>query len=236
MADYESGNYYVVDIRTNKPTDLAGPFITFDAAYDEYERIGHAYQEEHPHIVIPTCFAVIFRPDVPPNTSTGRALCKVSFFVGGQPAPEPRQSKRDDFNPSVSVLRYRAWREAIGLVANQAFADMPVIDEISWVELSLVFQMTMPKHWSEKKKAEMYGTIHTNTPDLSNLIKAVEDALTGIAYPDDRVIGGYFGNPRKVWSYPEDTGVIVTVHYMVPGDLVRDLDVDDVRHESGHRE
>lgn len=65
----------------------------------------------------------------------------------------------------------------------------------SW-KLSLTFIMPMPESWSEKKKGEMCGTINQVKPDLSNLIKFVEDAF----YSEDSSIAEY-GRMRKEWGY-----------------------------------
>lgn len=59
----------------------------------------------------------------------------------------------------------------------------------------IIFFLPMPKSWSKKKKAEMYGQRHKQRPDLSNLIKALEDAL----YTDDSKISDM--RITKNWSY-----------------------------------
>lgn len=43
--------------------------------------------------------------------------------------------------------------------------------------LELKFLMPMPPSWSEKKKDKHLGRYHKQRPDLTNLIKAVEDAM-----------------------------------------------------------
>ncbi len=53
----------------------------------------------------------------------------------------------------------------------------------------------MPKSWTKKKALEMNGKPHKQTPDLSNLIKAFEDAL----WKEDSVISEY-GSMKKVWG------------------------------------
>jgi len=40
----------------------------------------------------------------------------------------------------------------------------------------------------EKYGSGIYGTFHTETPDASNILKLVEDALNGIAYEDDKQV------------------------------------------------
>lgn len=41
---------------------------------------------------------------------------------------------------------------------------------------------------------------HTQTPDLSKLMRAVEDALTGVVYRDDRQICQYGNETGKAWT------------------------------------
>lgn len=53
----------------------------------------------------------------------------------------------------------------------------------------------MPASWSEKKKAEMDGRPHQQKPDLSNLVKAFEDALTD----NDQSINLY-REVKKIWG------------------------------------
>lgn len=49
------------------------------------------------------------------------------------------------------------------------------------------FYMPIPQSWSKKKQAAAGG--HTSPPDVSNLVKFIEDVLNGIAWDDDRQIG-----------------------------------------------
>lgn len=68
--------------------------------------------------------------------------------------------------------------------------------------LSLVFVIPMPKSWSAKKKREMNGQPHQvkQRSDLSNLIKAFEDAVYKAFGKDDGLIYEY-GKMRKEWGY-----------------------------------
>ena len=50
--------------------------------------------------------------------------------------------------------------------------------------------------WSKKKKAMMVGTPHQQVPDLSNMLKAIEDAI----FLDDSAIWNYSGL-EKLWAY-----------------------------------
>jgi len=62
-------------------------------------------------------------------------------------------------------------------------------------ELELTFVLPMPKSWKEARRMEYDGKAHQSRPDLSNLVKAFEDALC----PSDEVIHTY-RNVRKVWG------------------------------------
>jgi len=58
------------------------------------------------------------------------------------------------------------------------------------VTMTCAFAFTPPKSWTvAKKHAAIEGDLHHSVkPDISNLVKAVEDALNGVAYVDDAQI------------------------------------------------
>jgi len=62
-------------------------------------------------------------------------------------------------------------------------------------ELTVTFIIGMPKSWSKKKKMDMNGRYHQQKPDLSNLVKAFEDAI----YTDDSCIYKYV-EIKKIWG------------------------------------
>lgn len=57
------------------------------------------------------------------------------------------------------------------------------------LEVYIVFYMPMGKSWTKRKTEEYKGRLHTNKPDIDNLVKAVLDGLNGVAYKDDKQIG-----------------------------------------------
>ena len=59
---------------------------------------------------------------------------------------------------------------------------------------SIVFGITMPKSWSQKKRDEYLGKPHRQVPDLDNFIKGLGDAL----YDDDSCIASICAS--KVWA------------------------------------
>lgn len=81
------------------------------------------------------------------------------------------------------------------------------------INLSVTFYMPIPKNWSKcKRKLAGQGFIrHTTKPDLSNLIKSVEDAGNKIIWQDDSQIikesisKRYSDNPRiEIYIQKED--------------------------------
>lgn len=97
------------------------------------------------------------------------------------PTPAPRQVRRDAFEPSRSVQRYRAFR-----------------DECRWKRIwrpepgdLVVFCMPIPR---SRVREGLDGRPHLQKPDVDNLLKALLDAL----YDDDCAV--WTCTAAKVWS------------------------------------
>lgn len=75
--------------------------------------------------------------------------------------------------------------------------------------LDITFFMPIPESWSRKKKEAAFNTPHHSTPDLSNLIKWVEDCATNVIYQDDALIARiiaykvYSDEPRTEFTIRE---------------------------------
>lgn len=101
----------------------------------------------------------------------------------------PRQSRRDKWDPSDPVLRYRAYKDLVRLCVPKRVLDSAP------GELTLEFELPIRKSWSKKKQAELVGKPHTLKPDIDNLCKAVLDAM----WPDgDSFVWKITAS--KVWS------------------------------------
>lgn len=83
------------------------------------------------------------------------------------PVPAPRQTRRDAYDPSDAVLRYRAFRDEIAL----RHVELPL------PYAHVVFFVPMPSSWSKRKRRELALTPHTFKPDVDNLLKALVDAV-----------------------------------------------------------
>lgn len=100
----------------------------------------------------------------------------VTFTVPGQPVPFAwRQRGRARYVPP----RQKSAMHAIGLCARRAMAGRPPLE--GPLELSASFHRCRPK-----RKGEARAPLpDTRKPDVTNLVKLLEDALTGIVFADD---------------------------------------------------
>lgn len=83
--------------------------------------------------------------------------------------------------------------------------DLPLFTKA--LHLDVTFFMPIPT--CAKKRGQRLGELHIFTPDLSNLIKYIEDISTGVLYTDDRLIASisskkvYDNNPRTEFTIRE---------------------------------
>lgn len=114
------------------------------------------------------------------------------------PVAKPRMTQRDRWMKRNVVVRYYHFANHIRLLN----------PKIEWEGVSLQFVLPMPKSWSKKKRAEMNGRPHKQTPDLSNMIKAIEDSLLK---DDSRV--WHYGLMMKTWG---EKGCIIINPTIIP--------------------
>lgn len=84
---------------------------------------------------------------------------------------KPRMTQADVWKKRPAVLKYRAFADRCRKVAGSKLKN------IRPDHLGLAITIEMPKSWSKKKRAEMLGQPHRSRPDVSNILKAVEDSL-----------------------------------------------------------
>ena len=109
------------------------------------------------------------------------------------PVAKPRMTQSDKWKKRPCVAKYHAFKDQCRLRNVQ----------IKTQGSSITFYIQMPKSWSKIKKEVMNGTPHMQVPDLSNLLKAIEDAI----FLDDSMIWNYRGL-EKLWSYEGSIVVI----------------------------
>jgi len=94
------------------------------------------------------------------------------YFFEMIPQPKPRMTKSDKWKKRPTAERYFAYANELRLRANtQGLKTIP--EQIK--RLCFIFPVT--ESWTKKKKKEMLGDYHKQRPDLSNLLKAIEDIL-----------------------------------------------------------
>lgn len=137
-------------------------------------------------------------------------MSTLAFTVLG--TPQPAGSKKGYVNPKTGKVIItdaakgsRPWKQQ---VAGEALARTNGTPFAGPVELALTFFVARPKahYGTGRNAAKLKPTAPrypTTRPDATKLLRAVEDALTGIVYADDaQVINQYvsklYGSPERV--------------------------------------
>jgi len=131
-------------------------------------------------------------PIIPSDKSFQRG--KLMFHYEGLPIGKPRMVNSDRWRdpPRGPVLRWRAFKSQFLAVAmEQGFRP----GWMSITSLSILAIFPMPKSWPMAKRSIMLGGSHRQKPDLSNIVKGVEDALVD----DDETIALYTAC-AKLWG------------------------------------
>jgi len=116
-------------------------------------------------------------------------LTVIAFTVPGQPVAKARArvyyDKRLGRSRGVTPKSTRRYEEAVAWYAQEAMRGLPPLR--GPMALHVTLGMRMPASWSRKRKLEAAtGKIApTKKPDMSNLIKGIEDAMNHIVYHDD---------------------------------------------------
>lgn len=107
----------------------------------------------------------------------------IIYEIAGTPIPlkRPRFFKNRCYDSQKVEKRIFANK-----LKNIMQEDQPYSEAI---QLTIEYHMPIPESMSGKRKKELIGTAHFKRPDLSNLIKFTEDALNGVLWEDDSIIG-----------------------------------------------
>lgn len=115
----------------------------------------------------------------------------IKLEINGVPTPwsAPRVYSKTTFSihtPSKQKTQY--------LIRSQ-YNQKPIEDPVA---LKLTFHMKIPESLSLKKREELTSRHcpHAKKPDLSNLIKFIEDCLKGIVIKDDNQVSIILGEKR----------------------------------------
>jgi crossover junction endodeoxyribonuclease RusA len=132
---------------------------------------------------------------------------RLELFVAGEPKPQGSmiafKTKSGKVLMRHSNNKMGEWRLRIASEVQQIYKEPPVTDPI---EITINFFLKRPK----RKNAIM----PTTRPDLDKLVRAVLDALTGIAFADDSQV--LVIKATKVYS--DRMGVYLRVETITPYD------------------
>lgn len=110
----------------------------------------------------------------------------------GEPVAQgrPRFSRQGGFVKAYDPAKSRDYKSYVRMIAAQHAPVTPVEGAIEFsLRIYRAIPKGMPKYKSEAAKA---GTLRPVTkPDVSNVLKGVEDALKGVWYKDDSQIVGF---------------------------------------------
>lgn len=117
---------------------------------------------------------------------------ELKIVIPGEPCAQgrPRFSTKGGFVKAYDPEKSRNYKAYIKYIASQEVKNKgwQITDQA--IEVSITAYMTIPKSKPKKfKMAALDGNLRpTKKPDVDNLFKAVTDALSGIAYVDDKQI------------------------------------------------
>ena len=116
----------------------------------------------------------------------------IRIVIEGEPIPKltHRDRRYGKGKYSSQSRQKERWQEEVNArlaLSGQAFEELLK----GPISLSLAFVMQIPSSWPKKKIVELeQGKMfwHTFKPDASNMLKWLEDCLTGIIWEDDKQV------------------------------------------------
>lgn len=138
-------------------------------------------------------------------------MSEVTFTVYGvaQPAGSKTAGRTKDGRTFVrdSAKRGQPWRRQVAQVAGEAVNGGGLLE--GPLELSVIFTMPRPKsHYGAHGLRPSAPAYPTTRPDATKLLRAVEDACTGIIWRDDAQVVAQ--HAYKVYGEPACAQVRVT--------------------------
>lgn len=114
----------------------------------------------------------------------------VSFTVAGHPQGKGRARAfvRAGHVGHYTPEKTRSYESMIRGAAMDAMAGRPPVDHPVTMEIAAFF--SVPASWPKKRREAALGgeTMPGKKPDLSNVVKAAEDACNGVVFLDDALI------------------------------------------------
>lgn len=113
----------------------------------------------------------------------------ITIVLLGEPVPMAHRHTSTGGRRYVPVKPRNA-SAALTMAAQLAMKESEQEMFTQAVKLELLCEVAIPRSWSKKKQQQaMTGEIHLTTrPDLTNMLKLVEDALKGVVWRDDVLV------------------------------------------------
>jgi crossover junction endodeoxyribonuclease RusA len=139
-------------------------------------------------------------------TTTQNGL-SVTFFAAGQPAQQGSKAPVGNGRFIESNSQLKSWRS---VVAAACPMEAPLACGVS---LTVEFRYSRPKSHYGRRNGQPYlkgnaPIYKTSAPDLDKLIRAVNDALKGIAFVDDALV--VYITASKVYTH-RTVGAYITI-------------------------
>jgi Holliday junction resolvase RusA-like endonuclease len=132
----------------------------------------------------------------------------IRFDIPGPPVGKgrPRATRANGFVSFYTPAKTRNYEKAVAM-AGKMFCRQPLSGPL---RMSLFVRMAVPASWSKRKREDaLSGCLRpVSKPDLSNVLKAIEDGLNGICYRDDAQIVSL---QAEMW-YAPTPGVTVEIN------------------------
>jgi Holliday junction resolvase RusA-like endonuclease len=112
----------------------------------------------------------------------------ISFIIHGKPQPKqrPRVTMKGTYTPQATV----DYERLVGWQCRSVYKGKPLTQAVK-MTVRVFFKLP-------KRTVKENGDWHTSRPDTTNVVKAIEDGLNGIAYIDDSQIA--YSIVTKQWA------------------------------------
>jgi Holliday junction resolvase RusA-like endonuclease len=125
---------------------------------------------------------------------------RYTYVIEGDPTPLFRA--KPAYNQRLMYDSQKNQKLVTGITLSNQHNDRPFFT--GPIALEAVFYMPVPKT-RLRERTELLGTFHFVRPDLSNLLKYIEDAALTILYKDDCIISKIaiekiYGEPRTEFT------------------------------------
>ena len=131
---------------------------------------------------------------------------RVNFTVKGRPTPWARAGSKGGVR--YTPAHVRQYQDFVKKCAADTMMDRdPLSGPLS---MEILFYLPIPTSWPKwKREASMWGIVYpASKPDLSNLIKAIEDACNTVVWDDDAQVVRM--KPAKLYGVTPQAQVTVT--------------------------